>query len=284
MVFRLQQGRIDRAGGFSLVELVVVIVVLAIMSIGVVGFINSSSQGYAGAASRNQLSASGRVVIDRIVFELRNALPNSIRINTAAGNGDQCLEFIPVIANTAYIDAPFGSAADQFRVVGFDPDRSPGTGLSVVIFGNDTADIYAQPIPSRGPRKDIELITDNGDGTNTIELSSSHRFARRSPLDRVFLVDEPVSFCVVGSRIFRYEGYGFNSGNRSQPTAIGSLPANTAAGRVLIGGSINNAGQTAFNFLEASRVRNAILQLDLSFTERGESIRLTHEVMLQGSP
>jgi len=274
--------------GFSLIEVIVVIVVLSIMSIGVVGFISSSSQGYTTTANRNQLSASGRMVIDRIAFELHNALPNSIRINAAAGNGNQCIEFVPVIAASTYIDAPFGAAADEFDVVEFMPDQTAATAegpVFALIYPNRSSEVYEEPVPARGPRKQVDSIAHNsGADSDRITLVSNHRFSRRSPVQRIFLTREPVSFCVVGSRIYRYSEYGFFS---SQALPGGNLPATTndAPGkRFLIADSIDNAGLEAFNYLEPSRRRNAVLQLELNFSERGDSITLNHEVLLQATP
>lgn len=90
--------------GFTLIEAVVSILLLAIISIGITQFIGFSAQGYQETASRNQLSASARVVVERMAMELHNALPNSVRYSTVSNGGDglnpgdQCLEFIPVLA------------------------------------------------------------------------------------------------------------------------------------------------------------------------------------------
>ncbi|MDC0598551.1 prepilin-type N-terminal cleavage/methylation domain-containing protein, partial [Gammaproteobacteria bacterium] len=101
--------------GFTLIEMVVAILIMSIISIGLVRFILDSTDGYIRTATRNQLSSSGRAVIDRISMEVHNALPNSIRIGSADAAGNQCLEFVPVRAASSYINPPFGSASTTFN-------------------------------------------------------------------------------------------------------------------------------------------------------------------------
>ena len=82
--------RAARVGGFTLIELVVVITVMGILSIGAVSFITDASDGYANTVRRTELGSTMRLAAERVTRELRNALPNSVRVS---GN---CLEFIPV--------------------------------------------------------------------------------------------------------------------------------------------------------------------------------------------
>ena len=114
-----QNRKFIKHSGFSLVEIIVVIVVMSIISIGIVQYIVDSADGFSRTADRSELSSSGRVVIDRIAMELHNALPNSVRVTSAytsgsaevlAGDayaGDQCIEFVPILSATTYIDPRF---------------------------------------------------------------------------------------------------------------------------------------------------------------------------------
>ena len=307
----------NKYSGFTYVEMVVAIVVLAIISIGLTQFITVTAEGYIDTGRRNQLSSAGRVVIDRISMELHNALPNSIRITDAlvssdpevTGNlaypGDQCIEFVPVRAATTYIDPSFSpSGSTSFDVVKFLPEDLvvDVSNTHVVIYPNNTADIYEAPdsVPplTRGPREQVGSIGDAVPAVTDVEtvtLAAVHRFKRRSRVNRLFLTEEPVSFCITGEKLYRYSNYGFTSPDQLIPENIGGgctaatcLPS-TTPNRVLMTTGLDNAALTdaggqAFDYLNATRRRNGVVQLVLNFEEAGESVLLNHEALLQGAP
>lgn len=295
--------------GFSLVEMVVAIVIMSIISIGLVRFILDSSQGYLNSANRNQLSAAGRMVIDRLSIELHNTLPNSIRITGAytsasgpvlggdALAGDQCIEFILVRAATTYINPPFRprSSTTGFNVIDFVPDQDNVTDVYAAIYPIRTSEIYQGPLPVTGPVAHITMVNDMDtmDGINELDMDL-HRFTRRSRFNRVFLTDQPVSYCVKGDRIYRYTNYGFTT-SQIRPVDIGGacsagscLPSSTP-NRVLITTLVDNAaltdaGSQAFDQLAATRRRNAVVQLEINFSKNGDVVLLNHEVLLQNTP
>lgn len=285
--------------GFSLVEAVVAIVVMAIVSVGVVQFIGFAAEGYVDASNRNQLSASGRIAVDRMAMELRNALPYSVRISAPYGaadplvvsgdafEGDQCIEFIPVLSASTYIDPPFRPAVESsFTAVRFMPDQTAVTSAYAVIYPISTNELYTAPNP--GPITAVSAVAHLD--ANRDELSTvSFTFLRRSPEDRVFLAGAPVSFCVNGERLYRYTGYSLNAAQLLPAAPDGTcplaacLPAATPD-RMLISTDLANAGYQAFDQLAATRRRNAIVQFELNFTRAGESVLLNHEVMLHNAP
>ena len=284
---------IARGCGFTIVELVVTILISAIMAIGIVQYIGDSVTGIASSTARNQLATAGRTAIDRLAMELHNALPNSIRVTTATGGGDQCIEFVPVRAATSYIDPPFtGGGGTTFDVVDFTPSQEGTSGGYAVIYPNDIDDIYdgenptTTGFPGRGPIEEIDTISDTAptSDASTIVLRETHRFQRRSPYQRFFLVDQPVSFCTVGTRIYRYTNYGFKS---SQPDSEGpgEFPAyNGTTDKMLITDSIENAGLTAFTVSPQSLQRNALISIRLKLTSGTDSVDINHETLTRSVP
>ncbi|GAB6057784.1 prepilin-type N-terminal cleavage/methylation domain-containing protein [Desulfonatronum parangueonense] len=81
--------------GFTLVELIVVIVVSGILAVGTSIFIMQAVRGYVDVAGRDDLATNGRIAIERMTREIRDALPNSIRIEN--GSNFICIEFLPII-------------------------------------------------------------------------------------------------------------------------------------------------------------------------------------------
>ncbi|MEQ9022248.1 MAG: hypothetical protein RLN82_05750, partial [Pseudomonadales bacterium] len=197
------------------------------MSVGVIIYIGNAVSGISATGTRNQLAASGRHVLNRIAMEIHNALPNSIRTTALQPNGDQCLEFIPVRAATSYVNPPFtGGGSATFDVVDFIPSQHGSSGGYAVIYPNRQNLLYDgdngassgwPSFPDRRPIQEISTIVASGAADqSTVTLVTSHRFQRRSPTQRFFVVDDPVSYCVAGDKLYRYTNYGFYTSQVSQ--------------------------------------------------------------------
>lgn len=307
--------------GFSLIEIVVAIVIMGVMAIGLTQFIVDSASGYSISASRNQVSSAGRIVIDRIAMELHNALPESVRISdvlTAADEtaglgyaGDQCIEFIPVRAASTYIDPAFRPAAFKaaFTTVDFVPTQEGENGVYAAIYPTSDTQLYSDTFGPANTTSAIARVnvTAGAGSTDTLTYSRlsddmpyNHRFLRSSSVERIFLTDQPVSFCVSGNKLYRYSDYGFKTvameqmvplepdGDCTAGAATDCLPAATPE-RVLVTDMLDNstltggAGQ-AFNLEPVSRRRNAVIQLEFIFSQDGQEMRLNHEVLQQATP
>lgn len=297
-----------RQAGFSLIEMVIAIIVMSIIAIGLTRFINFSTEGYINTAERSQLTLSGRAVVERISKELRNALPNSIRITDVFDTGyaevdtgglfpgDQCLEYFPMIGASTYIDPAFhpGGTTTAFDAVEFNLGINVITGDYAVIYPRNPSELYDSSLPSPGyiaAFDDLDVGSTLSD-THTINLSAGHKYRRRSPLDRVYLVEEPVSFCVNGDNLYRYTNYGITDDQSIPTNAAGNCPLSpsplclpsTTPNRILIASNLANDGFTAFDQLAATLRRNAIIQMEFNFDKDGENVTLNHEIMLQSAP
>lgn len=296
---------ISKPQGFTLVEMIAAIVVSAILAIGIVDYIGRSVEGFDSSANRNQLASAGRTAISRLAMELHNALPNSVRTTSASGSGDQCIEFVPVRASTNYIDAPVtGPGSTTFDVVDFVPTQHGATDGFAVIYPNRTNRIYdgdnGSPagwpnFPDRGRIQEISSIADSASADqSTITLVKSHRFNRRSPNERFFVTDEPISYCIKGDKMYRYTNYVFYS---SQPDteegvsgcAVASgdncLPNySSAPDKMLITNNIDNTGITAFSVGSQTLTRNSLVAIQLNLTSDGDEVNLTHEVLTRSVP
>ena len=292
--------------GFTIIEMVVAIVVSGIMAIGIVSFIGDSVDSMTTSANRNKIAASGRIAIDRMAMEIHNALPNSIRATTATPGGDQCLEFVPVRAATTYINPPFSpGGATTFDVVDLTPSQHGVTGGYAVIFprrqnrlydGDNGASAGWPNLPAnRRPIQEITSIAASVSADqSTVTLVKSHRFRRRSPSQRFFIVEEPVSFCVVGENLYRYTNYGFYTAQVTAEEESGvcevaldqtCLPDYAAApDKMLITNDLDNAGLTAFTVSAQTLRRNSLVALQFNFSADNDSIVLNHEVLTRSVP
>lgn len=263
-----------RQQGFTLIEMVVTLMVSAIMAVGVISYIGDSIDGFGASSQRSRLAAAGRIAVDRVAMEVYNAVPNSLRTD------GQCLEFLPAVAATSYIDPPFSAGADSFQAVR--PAEGSGAGAAyAVIFPIDTASVYSLA-SQQGPIAVIESIDESlvAEGRITVELAQEHQFQRRSPLDRLYLAAEPVSFCVDGDLLFRYQNYGVHQDQCTPDTCLPSqLPD-----RMLVSGPLDNTGLQAFRVDTATLRRNALVTMNLNFADQGDVVNMRHEVMSRNVP
>jgi MSHA biogenesis protein MshO len=273
--------------GFTLVEMVITIVISSILAVGVLDYIADSTTGFLESANRSRLAGGGRTALDRMTMELHNALPNSIRVTAATPGGDQCLEYVPILKATTYVNPSFSAGGSAtFEVINFNPltTYASPAGIYAVIYPNSTDDLYDYD-NNRGHLALVDAISDpsGADGVMSIDLDAAHRFERRSPLQRLFLVDQPVSFCVVVYKLYRYGNYGFEA-TQCDTALPGCLLPTTLPNRAVFADNIDNTGLSAFAMSDATRRRNAMVSFDLNMTSQGDTVRLNHEVLIHNVP
>ncbi len=256
--------RLQRQRGFNLVELVVIIVILGILMAGTAVYITNSVTAYSDVARRDQLTALGRVTVERLARELRTALPNSIRIQ------NNCIEFLPILSGSAYLTLPVDSAATTFTALDFSLPSFTGNAY-VVVYPYSITDLYA----ANNPGPIVSYANKTGSPTATVTLGSSFQFNRHAPQQRFYIVNDPVSYCVVGTNLNRYRGYSLSSSQSTPPTATAQLVAQN------IQTSDNSTTVIPFSYSAGTLQRNGIIALDFRFLIQGDWIRLYHEVQVR---
>ncbi|OMH39535.1 PilW family protein [Motiliproteus sp. MSK22-1] len=267
--------------GFTLIELIIAIVIMGILSFGTVQFMLNTSDAYDQTARRDQLASAGRVAIEKMSREIRNALPNSARV------ASNCIEFVPVLGGSSYISIPTQTASSSlssFVSVPFSSGSIPSIIGRAAVYPLNVADIYQLTAPSViSPQISTASSALVSSSTAvSVAWASPHQFLTESPTKRWFMVDTPTSFCLVAGNLYRYHGgsYGFEA---TQPTSDSTLPISVATGRTLLATQVSSEG-APFTVVAATLQRNAMVQIDLSFTELGEGIRINHEVQLRNVP
>lgn len=282
-----------RSRGFTLIEMITTLVILVIVSLGISGFIRSSVQIFADVTEREQLLGDSRFVIERMTREIRDALPNSIRVR---GNTNvHCLQFVPIDYSTFYIEAPILP--------------STNTELTVVAMGDiagnpyvpDTSSTFAFLYPTRNDdvynaaqnrRQSVTACTDDGadsscasldDADNITELTVSGAFATDSPADRLFFGSTTHNYCVRDNAVFFHQ----NALSLVQPlfTTGGVLMAENVSNVLSANPAIQAAGSDdPFRLFDASLLSNAYVQLRLRFNRNEEVINYNHEVHVANVP
>ena len=259
-----------RRNGFTLVELVIAIVLLSIVATISVRFVTLSTQGAIDTGARQLRALSGVVISEQISRALREALPTSVRTN----NDGSCIEWMPALAASNYIDLPRGGTPNSFEAAAL-PDGNSANGRIVVYgYGRDLYD-PSDPGPISPP---ATVPAGTSAVTVTFDSSETHRFNTNSPQKRFYVVDTPVTFCQVGRSLYRYKNYGIEN-------AIGgNLPTGMPNREVLATSLKRNS--LIFSITPPSLQRGAVVEFEfvLEDTDSGETMTLRQEVQIRNVP
>ena len=254
--------------GFTLIELVIVIVLMSIVSLAGVEVIRQSSEAYLKMSNRQVIGNSARLSLERLSRELRAALPGSVRTNT------NCIEYIPISVAGRYFTLPVETAGSSMQIVPVASELQSQTGpiavYSVGASPYDASENILSPTASIG--------VPDGSNVSEVSWSGSHGFPFRSPTNRFYMVGNPVSYCVDGDNLFRYSNYGFDT---SQPV-IADLPTGLPDRALLVSGVQGSV--SPFSVADPGLSRNAMVELNLSFSVDGEFIQVSHEAQLRNVP
>ncbi|WP_019027294.1 PilW family protein [Colwellia piezophila] len=269
--------------GFTLIELVLVIMILGIMAAGIGGFISLSTQTYLNASSRDELIGNARFVVERLNRELRNALPSSIRTKEWDGDTVQCIQFTPIVASTVYTDIPVlpEPASQTLSVIPFNgSDGTPyqcASGCSdlVTVYPLNNDDVYADYSTTVGKLFRlgvIEPLVDPGQ----LNIPQAVSFAEDSPTQRLYIINEQVSYCAIPGYIVRF----------SEPVSDDEQTYPIGIPRTYMAGYLVNdiSGHLPFSYLPPTLKRNAVVQIHLQFTNDGEDYVFDHEVHISNVP
>jgi MSHA biogenesis protein MshO len=292
----------SRTRGVTLIELAVVIALVGILGALIVNFI-APVRSYIDTTRRAALADAADTALRRIGRDLHLALPNSVRVNSAAGihylelllvrtGGRYRFDTDPAATNTcaggsAKDVLAFGDATeDCFKTLG--NLYSPRTGISqvttndyVVVFnlqpGTTNADAYAF-VGTGGNKSKISSATDFPGEDKIVFAANS--FTYESPGNRFFIIEGAVSYVCdpAAGTLTRRWGYDLVSGAAATTAFVGGSSALMASG----------VSDCSFSYDAVSQGAGlATLRLTLSTTDsRGdpESVALSHAVHVNNIP
>lgn len=269
----------SRVSGFTLMELIIVIIILGVMAVGIGGFITLTTQTYINVTERDELMSSARFSVERLNREIRNALPNSIRVavDNNANPTKQCIEFVPISASTVYTELPVVPkvATNRVKVITIDNYTcTNSTSLSckdkVIVYPLSPVEVYQNHDSNGGKVFSIDNYN-NALSPQTIPAeiilkAGNINFQEYSPTSRAFIFNTPVSYCVIGGELKRYANYDINSTQVLPPSNM--MPSGILMAKDVFF-DINNL---PFIVNEASLQRNAVVQINLNFTRDKEVV------------
>ena len=257
-----------RVAGFTLIEVVTVIVIIGVLASGVASFTKFSTQIYNEASEREQLISSTRFAIERLTREVRNALPNSLRVSAnASGSNNTCLEFMPIIDTTLYVDVAISPeiATNTIEVVDINNFLNAARLTAANVDDINELSVVVYPLnPNDGYAGSSKLFGVSAFNTSnaTITLDSAAQFPQDSPIQRLYVVDtnQSVKYCLQATQLTRQR-----AGNLS----------------VLMAENINSL---AFSVADTTLERNAMVQILFTLEKNNEQVVFNHEVQVINVP
>lgn len=275
------RGRAALNHGFTLVELILVIIVLGILATVTTSYLGLGVRMYTEANDRAQLLNQSRFAIERLTRELRNVVPNSVRIEGS------CLEFMPLSAAARYSIAPFDSADDELTFYSALPEWQDADisnnnvlvkdGHYVSIYPTSAAHIYGDIVSSSTERRTVQITSDPNSTNGNVSLDiESNRFPAQSSSQRMYLMpSSPVSYCVAGGNLRRYDNY----------VVTATQQVMNSSGGILMAENLEQGSFQPFTIAPAVLQRNSVVHIILKFqSDFGDDLFFNQEVHIPNVP
>ncbi len=292
----------DKQAGFTLIELVVVIVISSVLAIATSQLIQQPVEMYQAQSSRARLVDKADTALVKITRELRDALPNSVRIACAG----RCLEFLHVTTGGRYRAAPVGDplrlsfnpvdADTQFEVLGLLADSGliqSGAGVNdcrnvtascLVIYNTGLLGSNAYNLDNAATITNVNTAGPITINFNNAGFSSGNTaFPASSPDQRFYVVDTPITYLCdpTAGTIRRYQGYSIRS-NQTDVDSHAELVAQTNSAEDAL--LIDQVSACGFSYNPGTPTRNGLVSVAVSVNEQSESITLMQQAHLSNMP
>jgi MSHA biogenesis protein MshO len=271
--------------GFTLIEMITVIVLLGVISVGIGSFFNFAAQTFVNTSEREQLISSARFSVERLNRELRSALPNSARVFNISGA--HCLEFVPIVATSTYLDLSNVNPVDEIKVIEFNKINQQSQQSydcvscndNLIIYPLSNGDVYADPEQASGQLFSLLSVDKTTSGNPDIwllKLANTVTIEQLSPTDRFYVVNQAVRYCEDNGELWRVTDYDLSEQLTTSTFPTGSTKALMA--EYVVADFIVN---------DATLTRNSVVQVNLTFTrpsDDGESVTFNHEIHIRNTP
>jgi len=274
--------------GFTLIEMITVIVLLGIIAGILTPFIAKAMQAYTHSKARAELVARGRLALERLTREVRQAVPNSLSV-LSAGTG---IEFARSRAGGRYVErfddfgTEFSRTSLRFRknanltslyIVGTNLNYVAG---DVLVIAN-TSPANLQAGNTATPVSGITLTTATGpgnDGTANGQILSftGQQFTVESPGKHFSIADQTVEVGLSGSNLRWFTATGLGTADYDGAADWSSSDPSL----------IDGVSAVTFVYAPGTPQSTGVLRVDLQIADAGtgETIRLYREIHVRNTP
>ncbi len=279
--------KVQKTQGFSLIELIMVIVIVGIIATMTTDIITLPVKSYIDLERRTTLVDSAEMSLRRMQRDIRRALPNSIRIS----GGGTVIELLHTtdggryranyMSDSYFSDPNYpGDILDftdpndnQFEVMGSLDSNIPSGELVIYNLGSVGADAYE----GKNRRSITNTLMTDPD-TIVFSLSSPPEPFPRSPQQRFYIVDTPISYRCVNGELRRYD----NTIDSSY--SISSSGPNLAILSYKVQAKADTLG-CLFSYADGTATRAGLVTLEVTLTDdAGESAKLIHQIHVDNMP
>jgi len=266
--------------GFTLIEMIIVILIVSIMSGILFMVLRGPIQAFVDVEKRTRLVDIADTALQRMTREIRLALPNSIRVpggttveflrTLDGGRYRAVTDGVSAICGAAGATLDFTLAGDCFEVMGSLSNAGlVDTTGTCTDSSSDCLVIYNTGQIGANAYNLNNVANITAATANSISFSGAPPFPNRSPRQRFFIVDTPVSFICNGGEINRFDNYSING-------AVG-------AGNLLI----NQVSACNFSYNAGSATRAGLVTLSITIEDAslaGASVTLLQQVHVDNQP
>lgn len=268
-----------RQTGFTLVEMIIVMVLIGIIGAMLSMQLAPSIRSYLLVSQRANLTNQADTALRKIVGEVRGAVPNSLRLDSAT-----CLELVPskdggryrtapdaALAGTAFLDG--AEARDRFDVL--TPFSNPPVAGDAIVIGNQNPDDVYNGV-NVGAVDSVAPPPNPAMGEQRVVLTAPIRVPPGYTQGRFIVVP-------AGQRVVTYvcdepgvnlEGTGTGTLYRVADAAFHTTPACTRSGGAVVATKVA-ACSFIYSPNQGATQESGFVQLQLTLSERGESASLT---------
>jgi len=234
-----------KQSGFTLVELVVVIIITGILSTFLVQFILLPVESYSKVAKRARMVDIANTVLQKITMDVRQALPNSVRVGDCNGGTANCIEFLRAPIGGRYRDytdsgdalgpgaddhvdmlVPFSATESNEIIRDTDKSAACSNDLPVLMVINNTGNVgedawqmdnvawvTSLDVGSGAPDDATESLRPAINFENPSNPGHKYVFQTGSSYQRFYLVDTPVKYIWDSSNnlVNRYRCYALDT-------------------------------------------------------------------------
>jgi MSHA biogenesis protein MshO len=277
--------------GFTLVEMIIVMVITGIIGGMVAIFLKSPIQQYMDVARRAELTDIADTAFQRVLRDIRTAVPNSVRLPTAAGS--LYIEYLPTKMGGRYRanattgvgacgatgnELTFGAADTCFEVIG--PAVSAVANDYLVVGSTQSSGSLPYDQTITGVLRKITAVGLAGIVQSISITATALDASAELDSQRFQIVDgttQAVTYSCEGvgkdtagngtGQLKRYSGYGF---------AGATIPSTAPV-------LANNISDCSFVY-DVVNQRDGLVALTLQFSKDGETVSLYEEIHVNNAP